>query len=154
MIRPRKTRTRSEAKYHEGGHRPEHAPCQDTLGRRSTCVERREMSRADYLRVALTYMLISMPHGTSTIFGAFQAILALLAKPDELSALLLKLACDEKFASKIFYCRTSVVFAALQTEDALGSPNRKGIKGFVGSFRNRESRRWRVAKAEHRIKNL
>ena len=27
-----------------------------------------------YLRVAQTYMLISMPTGTSTIFGAFQAI--------------------------------------------------------------------------------
>src|SRR6201996_861425 len=36
--------------------------------------------RRSYLRVALTYMFISMPHGTSTIFGAFQAILALLAK--------------------------------------------------------------------------
>jgi hypothetical protein len=33
-----------------------------------------------YLRVALTYMLISMPHGTSTIFGAFQAIVALLMR--------------------------------------------------------------------------
>jgi hypothetical protein len=30
-------------------------------------------------------MLISMPHGTSTIFGAFQAILALLANADELT---------------------------------------------------------------------
>jgi hypothetical protein len=28
-------------------------------------------------------MLISMPHGTSTIFGVFQAILALLANWDE-----------------------------------------------------------------------
>jgi hypothetical protein len=32
-------------------------------------------------------MLISMPTGTSTILGVFQAILALLLKPDELSAL-------------------------------------------------------------------
>jgi hypothetical protein len=30
-----------------------------------------------YLRAAHAYMLISMPTGTSTIFGAFQAILAL-----------------------------------------------------------------------------
>jgi hypothetical protein len=30
-----------------------------------------------YLRAAQAYMLISMPTGTSTIFGAFQAILAL-----------------------------------------------------------------------------
>jgi hypothetical protein len=29
-------------------------------------------------------MLISMPTGTSTIFGVFQAILAFLAKPDEI----------------------------------------------------------------------
>jgi hypothetical protein len=32
------------------------------------------MSPADYLRAAQAYMLISMPTGTSTIFGAFQAI--------------------------------------------------------------------------------
>ena len=63
----------------------------------------REVSLAAYLRVALTYMLISMPHGTSTIFGAFQAILALLAKRDETSVLVIKLPCDEKFASEIFY---------------------------------------------------
>jgi hypothetical protein len=30
-----------------------------------------------YLRAAHAYMLISMPTGTSTIFGVFQAILAL-----------------------------------------------------------------------------
>jgi hypothetical protein len=30
-------------------------------------------------------MLISMPHGTSTIFGVFQAILALLAKRTKLA---------------------------------------------------------------------
>src|SRR5947199_2902982 len=35
---------------------------------------------AAYLRAAQAYMLISMPTGTSTIFGVFQAILALLAK--------------------------------------------------------------------------
>src|SRR5215472_11513640 len=58
---------------------PDMPLAQDTSPRRSTCVEIREVSLADYLRVALTYMLISMPHGTSTIFGAFQAILALLA---------------------------------------------------------------------------
>jgi len=31
-----------------------------------------------YLRAAQAYMLISMPTGTSTIFGAFQAIVSLL----------------------------------------------------------------------------
>src|SRR5690348_13909274 len=52
--------------------------------RKSTFVEHELRSRSAYLRVALTYMLISMPQGTSTIFGAFQAILALLCKGDEL----------------------------------------------------------------------
>jgi hypothetical protein len=46
-------------------------------------------------------MLISMPTGTSTIFGVFQAILALLVKWDEL-ALPSKLLRNEKFASEIF----------------------------------------------------
>jgi hypothetical protein len=41
-------------------------------------------SRAAYLRVAHMYMLISIPTDTSTIFGAFQAILALPLIPDEL----------------------------------------------------------------------
>src|SRR4051794_20117228 len=35
---------------------------------------------AAYLRAAHAYMLISMPTGTSTIFGVFQAMVALLAK--------------------------------------------------------------------------
>ena len=42
---------------------------------------KREVAVA-YLRAAHAYMLISMPTGTSTIFGVFQAILALLARPD------------------------------------------------------------------------
>jgi hypothetical protein len=60
------------------------------------------MSPAAYFRVALTYMLISMPHGTSMIFGAFQAILALLARGGRTYALTTKLTCDEKFASEFF----------------------------------------------------
>ena len=47
-------------------------------------------------------MLISMPTGTSTIFGAFQAILALLqVKPDELRPPD-NVIRNEKFASGIF----------------------------------------------------
>jgi hypothetical protein len=42
-------------------------------GPESTCVKRRT-NAARYLRAAHAYMLISMPTGTSTIFGAFQAI--------------------------------------------------------------------------------
>jgi hypothetical protein len=41
------------------------------------------LSPIAYLRAAQAYMLISMPTGTSTIFGVFQAILALLQKRDE-----------------------------------------------------------------------
>jgi hypothetical protein len=44
---------------------------QSTLFKKMLCT-------AAYLRAAQAYMLISMPTGTSTIFGAFQAILALL----------------------------------------------------------------------------
>jgi hypothetical protein len=46
-------------------------------GRRSTCVKP-VVSATAYLRAAQAYMLISMPTGTSTIFGVFQAISALL----------------------------------------------------------------------------
>jgi hypothetical protein len=46
-------------------------------------------------------MLISMPTGTSTILGVFQAILALLVKPDELRPPP-KIVANENFASEIF----------------------------------------------------
>jgi hypothetical protein len=57
-------------------------------------------------------MLISMPTGTSTIFGVFQAILALLV--DRTNFVLSdKLVRNEKFASEIFV-RHSAPFAAMQ----------------------------------------
>jgi hypothetical protein len=60
-----------------------------TLLRSGTChawrsTLKREAVAAAYLRAAHAYILISMPTGTSTIFGVFQAILALLVNPDEL----------------------------------------------------------------------
>ena len=58
-------------------------PGQERVTRRSTLVKNEAVAAA-YLRAAQAYMLISMPTGTSTIFGVFQAILALLVKPDEL----------------------------------------------------------------------
>jgi len=58
------------------------------------------------LRAAHAYMLISMPTGTSTIFGAFQAILALLLNGHELPSAI-KLPRDEKFASEIFGRKTA-----------------------------------------------
>ena len=54
-----------------------------------------------YLRAAQAYMLISMPTGTSTIFGAFQAIW-LSFKSGTNSTLAHKVARNEKFASEIF----------------------------------------------------
>jgi hypothetical protein len=47
-------------------------------------------------------MLISMPTGTSTIFGVFQAIMALLVVRTNF-ALADKLVGNEKFASEIFF---------------------------------------------------
>jgi hypothetical protein len=44
---------------------------------RSTLGQNVKLSAAAYLRAAQAYMLISMPTDTSTIFGVFQAILAL-----------------------------------------------------------------------------
>jgi hypothetical protein len=61
----------------------DNAPGQERVNPRSTLVKD-EADAAAYLRAAQAYMLISMPTGTSTIFGVFQAILALLVKPDEL----------------------------------------------------------------------
>jgi hypothetical protein len=55
-------------------------------------------------------MLISMPTGTSTIFGVFQAILALLVSRTN-SALPDKLIGNENFASEIF-CRKNLRFNA------------------------------------------
>jgi hypothetical protein len=64
-------------------------------------------------------MLISMPTGTSTILGVFQAILALLVKWDEF-ALPTKVLRKEKFASEIF-CHFPHVLCCTA----------KGIHGFV-----------------------
>jgi hypothetical protein len=58
-------------------------------------------------------MLISMPTGTSTIFGVFQAILALLAHRTN-SALEDKVIGNEKFASEIFCVKILGFHAATQ----------------------------------------
>jgi hypothetical protein len=70
----------------------------------STLDQNVKLIAAAYLRAAHAYMLISMPTGTSTILGVFQAILALLpnSKPGRISVLGDKLIGIEKFASEIF----------------------------------------------------
>jgi hypothetical protein len=77
-------------------------------------------------------MLISMPTGTSTILGVFQAILALLVKWDEL-ALSGKLLRKEKFASEIFCHFRARFYVAAQkkfTASCDPMPNQGGINGF------------------------
>jgi hypothetical protein len=71
-------------------------------------------------------MLISMPTGTSTIFGVFQAILALsfvnfFNRTD--SALADKLVRNEKFASEIFFKAVLITFGLCCTA--------KGVHVFV-----------------------
>jgi hypothetical protein len=56
-----------------------------------------------YLRAAQAYMLISMPTGTSAIFGAFHAIPELLKMGRRSSGD--KVLRFEKFASEIFRAR-------------------------------------------------
>ncbi len=83
-----------------------------TIPRLGTChpevhlKPRRKAVALAYLRAAHAYMLISMPTGTSTIFGVFQAILALsffnfFSRTD--SILGDKLVRNEKFASEISF---------------------------------------------------
>jgi hypothetical protein len=58
-------------------------------------------------------MLISMPHGTSTILGAFQAIWALL-EADELRPQLLNYPLMKSSPVNSFRGETSTYFAATQ----------------------------------------
>ena len=70
-------------------------------------VHLREFRRnaAAYLRVAHIYMLISMPTGTSTIFGAFQAIRFSICSRGECRPRV-KVLRIGKFASRIFLTGT------------------------------------------------
>ena len=92
----------------------------------------REASAAAYLRAAHAYMLISMPTGTSTILGVFQAIwLSLFNRTN--FALPSKLMPFKKFASEIFWlsyllqCKTEFTFlcergAKPKTDQRVQSP--------------------------------
>jgi hypothetical protein len=100
-------------------------------------VKNAKLRPENYLRAALAYMLISMPHGTSTIFGAFQAIMALLVQ-GSISALATKLSRDGKIASEIF-CNEACGVAASQQQSAdkkwQGRSKPRGINGFTGCSR-------------------
>src|SRR5579871_210451 len=73
-------------KNFEGGRKRTALPFGNVSTWQSTLI-RMKLSRPAYLRAAQAYILISMPTGTSTIFGAFQAILALLGQNRTNSAL-------------------------------------------------------------------
>src|ERR1700682_6608372 len=89
------------SKSFEGGHRHNHDPVIRNVSRLEVHLRKREAVAAAYLRAAHAYILISMPAGTSTIFGAFQAILALLLNRTNF-ALADKVMRNENFASEIF----------------------------------------------------
>ena len=101
-----------DSKYFEGGRRHDHDPTIGNVSRLEVHLRsRRDAVALAYLRAAHAYMLISMPTGTSTIFGVFQAILALsffnfFNRTD--SALADKLVRNEKFASEIFFTKSSM----------------------------------------------
>ena len=87
---------------------------------------KREAVALAYLRAAHAYILISMPTGTSTIFGVFQAILALSFSTffDRTDSVLAdKLVRNEKFASEIFFKHALILFDLCCTA--------KGIHVFV-----------------------
>ena len=109
-----------------------------------------------YLRAAHAYMLISMPTGTSTIFGVFQAILALLLKPDELRPGD-KLIPFKKFASEIFWPCLPPVYVASQRELTLLCAllsNQSRINGFIVVRNNRDRKSRSTSSGEFQIKNL
>src|ERR1035437_1789556 len=99
---------------------------------------KRQTIAAAYLRAAHAYILISMPTGTSTIFGVFQAILALLVNRTN-SALPDKLLRNENFASEIF-ChqprKPRCFYAAAQNEftDLCGFPVKPMWDQWVQSY--------------------
>jgi hypothetical protein len=75
---------------------------------------KREAFAGRYFRAAQAYMLISIPTGTSTIFGVFHAILALLANGTTFSFLAARLTRIGKFTSKIFSNGPNAVIAMQQ----------------------------------------
>ena len=82
----------------EGGRRYGQNPTIGIVSRPEVHLKSREAVAAAYLRAAHAYMLISMPTGTSTIFGVFQAIWRSFWNRT-ISALRDKLLRNEKFAS-------------------------------------------------------
>jgi hypothetical protein len=78
-------------------------------------------------------MLISMPTGTSTIFGVFQAIWRSFLGPGDFSPTGHKLLRNEKFASEIFGRRIAALLVATHKDITFlceHTPKQRGINGF------------------------
>src|SRR6201990_485853 len=86
--------------------------------RRSTCAKRNAVAAA-YLRAAHAYMLISIPTGTSTIFGAFQAIWHSFWNLTN-SALSRTLVWKENFASESFVTDRRVFICCVAKATSVG----------------------------------
>jgi hypothetical protein len=103
---------------------------------RSTLVKD-EADAAAYLRAAQAYMLISMPTGTSTIFGVFQAILALLVKPDELRPTQ-QGNTDRKVRQRNLFPKFRSFYAAPQHNSRACASARQTNDGSMGSYRGQQ----------------
>jgi hypothetical protein len=75
-------------------------------------------------------------------------------KPDELSALAIKVARDEKFASEIFCHETLTCFVAVQNHAIAEGDKPEADQRLRGLFRARLGHGRAVAERKHRIKNL
>jgi hypothetical protein len=108
---------------------------------RSTLSRNVKLSLTAYLRAAHAYMLISMPTGTSTIFGVFQAILALLLNRTKFRPAD-KLVAIKKFASEIFCPEPQYLMLHRERKslDCAGvRPNQKRINQFKLASLNPEA---------------
>src|SRR6202171_295242 len=86
-----------DSRYFEGGHRHPHGPPIGNVSRLEVHLKsKRDAVALAYLRAAHAYILISMPTGTSTIFGVFQAILGSPFDPDELRPQIGRASCRER----------------------------------------------------------
>jgi hypothetical protein len=102
-----------------------------------------ETIAARYLRAAHAYMLISMPTGTSTIFGAFQAIWLSFWNRTH-SALVHKVMPNENFANEIFFpqgFREFFAAARQQWADRRRDPAKPLLINGFGDFLGEQGRR-------------
>jgi hypothetical protein len=99
-------------------------------------------------------MLISMPHGTSTIFGAFQAIFRLSLQTGRFRPRLLNYPLMKSSPAKSFVMKLApaLLRRSMVTNDSAGRSNRKRIKGFFPARVRRPANAG--AGRRHQIKNL